>query len=54
MPTCVECKSFFPIEEEPGKGDCVQKGVDARQTYFTARVVPAENDASTCDSFQKK
>ncbi|MFO7965589.1 MAG: benzylsuccinate synthase gamma subunit family protein [Desulfobacterales bacterium] len=54
MPTCKECKSFFPIEEEPGKGDCVQKCVDARQTYYSARVVSSEMDASLCDSFQKK
>lgn len=54
MPTCNECKSFFPIEDQPGKGDCVQKCVDARQTYYTARVVPSDNDASLCDSFQKK
>ena len=54
MPTCQECKSFFSIEEEPGTGDCVQKCVDARQTYFTARVVNADSDASRCDSFQKK
>ncbi len=54
MPTCVECQSFFPIEEEPGQGDCVRKCVDARQTYYSARVVSQDKDAARCDSFQKK
>jgi len=30
MPTCQECKNFFPIEENPERGDCVQRGVDPR------------------------
>ncbi len=54
MPTCNECKSFFPIEDDPGRGDCVQKNVDARQTYYSARIVNTDNDASNCESFQKK
>ncbi len=54
MPICNECQSFFPIEEQPEKGDCVQKCVDARQTYYSARVMPADNDAGKCESFQKK
>ncbi len=54
MPQCKECKSFFPIEDEPGKGDCVQKCVDARQTYYSARPVAEDKDASQCQSFQKK
>ena len=54
MPTCHECKSFFAIEEEAGAGDCVRKCVDARQTYIAARIVKADNDATRCDSFQKK
>ncbi len=54
MPTCQECKSFFPIEENPERGDCVQRGVDPRQSYYTAREVDADKDASECSSFQKK
>jgi len=54
MPTCQECKNFFPIEENPERGDCVQKGVDPRQSYYTAREVAADMDASECSSFQKK
>jgi hypothetical protein len=54
MPLCIECQSFFPIEDEPGRGDCVKKSVDARQTYYSARVVPQDKDAARCDSFQKK
>ena len=54
MPLCNECMSFFPIEDESGQGDCVKKGVDARQTYYSSRVVTQDNDADRCDSFQKK
>jgi hypothetical protein len=54
MPSCIECQSFFPIEDEPGRGDCVKKCVDARQTYYSARVVAEDKDSSQCDSFQKK
>ena len=54
MPSCNECQSFFLIEDEPGRGDCVKKCVDARQTYYSSRVVTQDNDADRCDSFQKK
>jgi len=54
MPTCQECKNFFPLEEDPNKGDCVQRVVDPRQAYYTAQPVSAEQDASNCSSFQKK
>lgn len=54
MPLCIECQSFFPIEDEPGRGDCVKKSVDARQTYYSARVVSQDKDAARCDSFQKR
>lgn len=54
MPTCQECQSFFPVEEEPEKGDCVRREVDPRQSYYTSRIVEAEMDAGDCDSFQKK
>ena len=54
MPMCQECKNFFPIEENPDRGDCVLKEVDPRQAYHKAREVDAEMDASQCASFQKK
>lgn len=54
MPTCEECKNYFPIEDEPRKGDCVERVVDPRQAYYKAKPVNADDDATTCPSFQKK
>ncbi|MBS3758775.1 MAG: benzylsuccinate synthase gamma subunit family protein [Desulfobacterales bacterium] len=54
MTTCQECKNFFPLEEDPNRGDCVQRVKDPRQAYYQAKPVNAEDDASACASFQKK
>jgi benzylsuccinate synthase len=54
MTTCKECKKFFPSEENPQKGDCVQRVIDPRQAYYQAKPVQAEKSASTCGSFEKK
>jgi len=54
MPTCNECKNYFPINEDPKKGDCVERVVDPRQAYYKAKPVPADQDATKCSSFQKK
>ena len=54
MATCKECKCFFQMDDDPGKGDCVQRVVDPRQAYYKARPVEADQDASNCSSFQKK
>ena len=54
MSTCSECKSFFPREDEPETGDCVQRVVDPRQAYFKSVPVAPDKDASGCESFQKK
>ncbi len=54
MATCKECKSFFGREDDPGQGDCVTRQVDPRQSYYRAKPVEAEKDASKCGSFQKK
>lgn len=54
MPTCKECKSFFPVNENPEQGDCVQRVVDPRQGYYKAKPTKADQDASECGSFQKK
>ena len=54
MPTCKECKSFFPWDESPNKGDCVQRVVDSRQAYYKAKPVLAEMDSTKCSSFQKR
>ncbi len=54
MTTCQECKNFFPLEEDPNRGDCVQRVKDPRQEYYQAKPVNADDDASSCSSFQKK
>ena len=54
MAKCKECKSFFALEEDPAKGDCVERVVDPRQAYYKAKPVEDDADASKCSSFQKK
>ncbi len=54
MPTCKECRSFFPLNDNPERGDCVQRVVDPRQGYYKAKPVDAGQDSSVCKSFQKK
>ncbi len=54
MAKCEECKCFFPLEENPEAGDCIHRGEDARQAFYQAKPVAAEQDASSCPEFQKK
>jgi benzylsuccinate synthase len=54
MPSCKECKKFFPVKEDQKKGDCVQRVVDPRQAYYKTKAVGADMDASSCSSFEKK
>ncbi len=54
MTTCKSCKSFFPLEDDETRGDCVQQQVDPRQAYYQAKPITADNDASSCSSFQKR
>ncbi|MCU0600032.1 MAG: benzylsuccinate synthase gamma subunit family protein [Desulfobacterales bacterium] len=54
MTTCKECKSFFPLENDQTKGDCVQRVKDPRQAYYQSRPAKADDDAGACGSFQKK
>ena len=54
MTTCKDCKCFFVMEDNPEKGDRVQRVVDPRQAYYKARPVAADQDAADCGSFQKK
>ncbi len=54
MATCKDCKCFFALEENRQKGDCIHRVVDPRQAYYKARPVDADQDAASCDSFQKK
>jgi hypothetical protein len=52
--TCNDCKSYFESEEDSSKGDCVTRATDARQSYFSAKPVANDSDASKCSSFQVK
>jgi benzylsuccinate synthase len=54
MTTCSECTNFFPNEDDPSTGDCVQRVVDPRQAYYKAKPVEGDTDASNCEQFQKK
>jgi benzylsuccinate synthase len=54
MTTCKECKSYFPLEENQEKGDCIRRAVDPRQEYYQAKPVNENDDANKCDSFNKK
>jgi benzylsuccinate synthase len=54
MPTCKECKQFFPLEEDPDKGDCVSRVVDPRQAYYKAKPVDVHEEAGDCPNFQRK
>ena len=54
MTTCNDCKRFFPLEDNPEQGDCVQRVVDPRQAYYKAKPANAVDDAAACSSFQKK
>ena len=54
MPTCKECKQFFPMEENPDQGDCVQRVVDPRQAYYKAKPVDVHEEAGDCPDFQRK
>lgn len=54
MPTCSECKKFFPLEEDHKKGDCVQRVIDPRQAYYQAKPIQADKDAARCSSFEKR
>ncbi len=54
MATCKECKWFFPLKEDPSKGDCVTRVVDPRCAYWKAKPKNAGDDASKCGNFQVK
>lgn len=54
MPSCKECKKFFPLEQDPKRGDCVQRVIDPRQAYYQAKPVSADRDAAKCSSFEKR
>jgi|YNPBryantNP2012_1023418.scaffolds.fasta_scaffold01109_4 benzylsuccinate synthase len=54
MANCADCKWFFPLEEDPGRGDCVQREDDGKSQYWTAKPVSADRPADQCASFQAR
>ena len=54
MPTCDECKSFFPFDEDPLKGDCVTREDDGRSQYWMSRPTEAFTDGEGCPRFIAK
>lgn len=54
MPVCQDCMKFFAMEDDQKKGDCVQRVMDPRQSYYKAKPVLAEKDASACREFEKR
>ena len=54
MATCDDCKSFFPLEEDPLKGDCVTREDDGRAQYWMSRPTEAFTEAQECPRFIDK
>ena len=54
MATCEECKSFFPLEEDPLKGDCVTREDDGRSQYWMARPTEALMEVGECPRYISK
>jgi benzylsuccinate synthase len=52
MQTCSNCKSYFPLEEDNKKGDCVRRVIDRRQAYYLSKIVKSET--ISCSYFQEK
>jgi hypothetical protein len=50
--SCKDCKWFFPLEEDPSRGDCVRREGDEKSEYYTAK--PCNADDAACDNFVKK
>ena len=51
MPTCDECKSFFALDEDPLKGDCVTREDDGKVQYWMSRPTTAFQEAEACPRF---
>jgi len=54
MATCNECKQFFRMDENPDRGDCVQRVVDPRQAYYKAKPVDGDRESADCPDFRKR
>ena len=54
MPTCDECKIFFPLDEDPLKGDCVTREDDGKVQFWMSRPTTAFQEAESCPRFIDK
>jgi hypothetical protein len=51
MPSCEECKGFFPLPDDPTRGDCVTREKDERCEYWQSRPTEAMMDVGDCPRF---
>ncbi len=54
MATCNDCKWFFPLEDDPSRGDCVRRESDGKSEYWTAKPRSAQEGGESCASFEAK
>lgn len=54
MPKVKETKNFFPYEDNPERGDYIEKVTDPRQTYYAAKPMNAEDEVPWWSSLKKK
>jgi len=51
MAACEECKSFFPLPDDPTKGDCVTREKDERCEYWMSRPTQSSMDVGDCPRY---
>ena len=49
-----DAKNFFPYPDDSSRGEYIVRVVDPKQSYYSAKPVNAEDDASNEPDFQKK
>ena len=54
MASCSECKWFFPLDEDPARGDCVRRESDEKSAYYSAKPVSADRASEECKGFESK
>lgn len=50
--SCADCKWFFPLEDDPSRGDCVRRESDGKSDYYTAK--PHNANDPDCENYEKK
>jgi len=54
MAKCGDCKWFFPLEDDPTRGDCVRRESDEQSEYWTAKPMGAEQSSEECAGYKSK